>query len=283
MENPIQQLKNKISDLTESQRKVADYIIKNPVDVAFLTVDQLAGLVGTSTTTIMRLTFSLGYSGYSEFQKGLQELLRNRADPHTRLATNLKDLNRSDLWVRCAENHINNIQSTAEMVSPDTLNKTLEMIVSADRIYCTGVRSSMPVAQCLHYGLNRLLGNCDFLIADHGGWTERVTSMSESDLVIAASFPRYARSVLQFVKAAKENGAKVISITDSYSSPLVTYSDLILPTNVGSVAFHNSVIAPMFVADYIISAVAINYSDKTKHRLEKMDLILKGLNYHYLD
>lgn len=38
MENPILKLKNKISELTETQQRVADYIIKNPVDVAFLTV-----------------------------------------------------------------------------------------------------------------------------------------------------------------------------------------------------------------------------------------------------
>ncbi|MED3872593.1 MurR/RpiR family transcriptional regulator, partial [Priestia megaterium] len=57
MENPILKLKDNISQLTETQRRVADYILKNPVDVAFLTVDQLALTVKTSTTTIMRLTF----------------------------------------------------------------------------------------------------------------------------------------------------------------------------------------------------------------------------------
>ncbi|WP_079908986.1 MurR/RpiR family transcriptional regulator [Paenibacillus sp. 32352] len=280
MDNPILQLKNKISELTETQRKVADYIIKNPVDVAFLTVDQLAGIVGTSTTTIMRLAFSLGYSGYTEFQKGLQEILRNRADPNTRLAANLKDVNRSDLWIRCAENHINNIQSTVEMVSGETLSKALSMIVSAGHIYCTGVRSGLPVAQCLNYGLNRLLGNCELVHADHFEWTERVHNYTSSDLVIATSFPRYARKVFEYVKTARENNAQVISITDSYSSPLAKYSDIILPCNVGSVAFHNSVIAPMFVADYIISAVAINVPEKTKQRLDKLDSILKETNYH---
>ncbi|NOU92587.1 SIS domain-containing protein [Paenibacillus sp. LMG 31456] len=280
MDNPIIQLKNKISELTNTQRKVADYIIKNPVDVAFLTVDQLAGLVRTSTTTIMRLTFSLGYSGYTEFQKGLQEILRNRADPNTRLAANLRDTNRSDLWIRCAENHINNIQAAVDMVSAESLQKTLEMIVSANRIYCTGVRSGLPVAQCLTYGLNRLLGNCDLVHADHFEWTERVSSFNSSDLIIATSFPRYARKVFDFVKAARENNAQIISITDSYSSPLAKYSDVILPCNVSSVAFHNSITAPMFVADYIISAVAINYSEKTKHRLDKLDSILKESNYH---
>ncbi|UOQ91907.1 hypothetical protein MUO14_15475 [Halobacillus shinanisalinarum] len=92
MDNLLVNLKERISELTITQRKVADYILQNPSEVAFLTVDQLARKVGTSTTTIMRLTFTLGYTGYSQFQKGLQAILRNRTAPHTRLETNLKDM-----------------------------------------------------------------------------------------------------------------------------------------------------------------------------------------------
>jgi DNA-binding MurR/RpiR family transcriptional regulator len=73
MENPIVKLQQKIGKLTETQRRVADYIIKHQLEVAFLTVDQLAGEVKTSTTTIMRLAFNLCYSGYTEFQKGLKK------------------------------------------------------------------------------------------------------------------------------------------------------------------------------------------------------------------
>lgn len=281
MENPILKLKEKVSELTETQRKVADYIIKNPLDVAFLTVDQLAGIVGTSTTTIMRLTFSLGYSGYTEFQKGLQEILRNRAAPQTRLEVNLKDLNQSDLWIRCAENQLQNIQSTVEMIPAETLDKTLEMIISAERIFCTSVRSGLPVAQYLTFGLNRLLGNCDLIVADLSDWVDKGADLTSSDLIIAASFPRYARRIVEFVMTAKEKNAQVISITDSYSSPLVKYSDLILPCSSSSIAFHNSAISSMFVADYLISAIAIKYQEKVKHRLDEVNSILTKINYHY--
>ncbi len=281
MDNPILLLQNKISELTETQRRVADYIIKHPLDVAFLTVDQLAGIVGTSTTTIMRLTFSLGYSGYSEFQKGLQEILRNRAAPHTRLEANLKGLNGSDLWIRCAEKQIQNIQSTVEMISADTLDQTLEMIVSSNRIYCSSVRSGLPVAQYLTHGLNRLLGNCDLVVADQTDWIDKIISLTSSDLVIATSFPRYGKMVVELVKRAKENDAKVIAITDSYSSPLAKYSDITLPCNPSSLAFHNSTISSMFLSDYLISAIAINYRDKTKDRLDRVNTILTEMNYHY--
>jgi DNA-binding MurR/RpiR family transcriptional regulator len=282
MENPIIKLKNKISDLTETQRMVADYIIKNPMDVAFLTVDQLAGIVGTSTTTIMRLTFSLGYSGYTEFQKGLQEILRNQAAPQTRLEANIKGLEENDLWGRYAEKQFRNIQKTMEMISQDSLKQAQELIRSANSIKCTSVRSGLPVAQYLTHGLNRLFGNTSLFVADVSDWVDSVVEMDENDLVIAVSFPRYARRIIDLARTAKANGVKVISITDSYSSPLTSFSDLVLPCNSSSIAFHNSAVSSMFVADYIISALAINYPEQTKKRLDKVNAILTNMDYHIL-
>ncbi|WP_121610810.1 MurR/RpiR family transcriptional regulator [Mesobacillus foraminis] len=282
MENPIIKLQGKISELTETQKRVADYIIKHPLDVAFLTVDQLAGIVGTSTTTIMRLTFSVGYSGYTEFQKGLQEILRNRAAPQTRLEANIKEMDENNLWGRYAESQISSIQDTMNMITPEVLDQTMDKIVSAERIICTSVRSGLPVAQYLTHGLNRLLGNTQLILADLSDWVDSIVNMTSNDLVIAISFPRYARRVIDFTETAKGNGVQVVSITDSYSSPLVKHSDLILPCNSSSIAFHNSAVSSMFVADYLISAIAINYPEKVKKRLDKVNEILTNMNYHSL-
>lgn len=281
MNDPILKLKEKIVDLTASQRKVADYIIKNPMEVAFLTVDQLAGLVGTSTTTIMRLAFNLNYTGYTEFQKELQELLRNQAAPHTRLEANLKDVSESDLWIRCVENQLNNINKTKEMISNDTLIKVLDLITSSNRVYCACVKSGLPVGQYLTFGLNRLIGHCELLIPDQSDWVDLLLNLNSNDIVIAISFPRYARRIVDFITQAKERDAKIITLTDSYSSPLIKYSDIVLPCNSGSLAFHNSPIAAMVVADYLISAIALKYPDKTKVRLDKINEVLTKINYHY--
>lgn len=283
MENPIVKLQQRIGELTETQRKVADYIIKHPLDVAFLTVDQLAGVVKTSTTTIMRLTFNLGYSGYTEFQKGLQENLRNQAAPQTRLEANIKGIKEADLWGRYAESQISNIQSTIDVISNEVLEDTQKAILSANRIICTGVRSGLPVAQYLTHGLNRLFGNTSLFIADLSDWADSMVGLDENDLVIAISFPRYARRIIDLTRTAKNNGVKIISITDSYSSPLASHSDIVLSCNSSSIAFHNSVVSSMFVADYIISALAINYPERTKKRLDKVNAILMDMDYHLLN
>lgn len=281
MKNPIESLQEKISELTETQRKTADYIIKHPLDVAFLTIDQLAGIVGISTTTIMRLTFNVGYSGYAEFQKGLQEILRNQAAPQTRLEANIKGINQNDLWGKFAESHIDSIQDTMNMISNESLEQAQEMILSARRILCTSVRSGLPVAQYLTHGLNRLFGNAQLIIADVSDWVDSAVEMNANDILIAVSFPRYARRIIDFAKAAKGNGVKIIAITDSYSSPLIDHSDIVLPCNASSMAFHNSVVSSMFVADYLISALAINNPERTKKRLDQVNAVLMDINYHF--
>ncbi|TDQ33433.1 MurR/RpiR family transcriptional regulator [Aureibacillus halotolerans] len=280
MDNPIEHLQQHLSKLTEAQRKVADYIIKHQLDVAFLTVDQLAREVQTSTTTIMRLASNLGYSGYTEFQKRLQENLRNQSAPNTRLAANIKGMEEDDLWGKYAEHQIANIQDTVDMISREKLEQTQQMIVSANRIICTSVRSGLPVVQYLTHGLNRLFGNTNLIVADLSDWVDNIVDMNENDLVIVASFPRYARRIIDLAKTAQANSVPVISITDSYSSPIAAHSNLVLPCNSSSIAFHNSAVSSLFVADYLVSALAINYSEQTKGRLDKVNAILTDMDYH---
>ncbi|MDA8227443.1 MAG: MurR/RpiR family transcriptional regulator [Desulfitobacterium hafniense] len=271
--NVLQQLEKQIPTLTDSQRKVADYILKNTVEVAFLTIDQLSGVVGTSTSTIMRLAFSMGYSGYANFQKDLQELLRNRVAPSMRLHAVTKELGRNDLLAQCAENQIKNIRETVGMLSEDTLNNVLDEILSANMIYCVGMRTSYSVSHYLYQGLNRLQRNCEMVTLGNGYLPERMLSIGPSDVVIALTLPRYQKMVVNVAQLAKERGAKVISMTDGYSSPIAPFSDILLPFSYGSLAFHNSVFGAMLIADYIITSIALKQPELTRRRLEEAEEI----------
>lgn len=228
----------------------------------------------------MRLTFNLGYSGYSEFQKALQEILRGKASPQTRLEANLMDSNNSDLFNHYVEKQIKSINSTVDMLASNNFNEAIDLITSAKHVYCTSVRSGLPIAQFLTHGLNRLQGNCDLVQADLSDWIDRVVDFNSSDLIIALSFPRYASRIEHLVKNAKERNAKILLLTDSYSAPLVKYADILLPCSSSSIASHNSIISSMLVADFIVSAVAVNNPKQTKHRLDQVNKIMTDMNYH---
>ena len=115
----LRELEEKIETFTPSQRKVADYILKYPTEAAFLTIEQLSGLTGVSVATIMRLAYTIGYTGYSQFQKELQEVLRDRVSPPNRLEANVKKLGKNKLLVDCAKLQIENIRKTVEFLSEE--------------------------------------------------------------------------------------------------------------------------------------------------------------------
>lgn len=280
MDSPITKIREQILHLTEAQREVGNFVIQHPNDVAFLTIDQLARRVGVSTTTIMRMSTNLGYSGYAELQKGLQEQLKTLTEPKSRLESNLKKVSQDNLWMNVVTHHMEHIQMMMESISPEVLDEVVEKILKGKRIFCTSVRSGMPVGNYITHGLNRILGNCRLIVPDNSEWVDDVVGFGQSDVVIATSFPRYAKRIIDFVSLAKKQNATIISITDSYSSPIAPYSDFLLPCDSSSIAFHNSPILAMVVADYIISAVAIKNSEVTKEHLDKVNKILTKLDYH---
>lgn len=276
--NALQLLEAKMDLLTMSQRKVADYILKNPTEVAFLTIDQLSRLVKTSTTTIVRLTVTLGYSGYAMFQKDLQELLRNRVTPPQRLATNIKRIGQNKLLVDCAKTQIDNITSTVSFLSDEIVDKTINLILSAKKIYVIGIRGSMSTANYLNEGLTRIIGNCELLVPDSVHLHDILLSLTADHVLIAVSLPRYAKRTVEIVQASKDRGARIVSITDGYSSPLALLSDILLPCAFSSLAFHNSEIGAMFIADFLITAIAAKDPDAAKQRLQEFEKLYAQLD-----
>jgi Transcriptional regulators len=274
----LQLLEEKMSACTAAQRKVADYILKNPTEVAFMTIEQLAGLIGVSVATVMRLAYTLGYTGYAQFQKDLQELLRNRVSPPTRLETNVKKLDKNKLLIECAENQINNIRKTVEFLTDDAIESALRLIADAKKIYVIGVRGSLTVAHYLDQGLNRQGIDCELLAPDSGRMHAILTRLSADDLVIAISLPRYSRRTLEAIRVAKSKNARIISIIDGYSSPMALLSDVFLACAFDSVAFQHSEIGAMFVADFLVTAMAIKDSKRTKRWLEELEKVTVALD-----
>ena len=77
----LQRLNACRDQLTRAQKQVADYFMEDMMGAAFSTVDKTAHAVGVSTTTVVRLANTLGYSGYAELQGALKKYLTTMAAP----------------------------------------------------------------------------------------------------------------------------------------------------------------------------------------------------------
>lgn len=279
-ENVIDKIKNNIKLLTNSEKKVADYIIKHTSETTFDTVNSLSKKVGTSTTTIMRLASKLGYSGFADLQNDLQKFVMASSTPKGRLISNLDNVNTNKLWTQTVQFYNQQINQLFNQIDQNVLDEVVSLIESSNNIYCTCVRSGLPVGQYFSQNINRIHGNCNMIVADTTDWVDEIISMGQGDLLVAISFPRYANRIQEFVKIAKEKNVTVVIITDTFSSPIVQFGDVIIPCDSNSLAFHNSPITATIVVDYIINALAVKNSNHNSDRLEEVSEILKRIDYH---
>src|SRR5262249_34721428 len=77
----IEELRRRYDRLTQSQKRIAEYIIPPSHAVAFSTVDQMAARLNVNPSTIVRFTYRLGLDGFPALQERMREILRGQPPP----------------------------------------------------------------------------------------------------------------------------------------------------------------------------------------------------------
>ena len=81
----LNRINSKYSSMSKGQKLLATYITDNYDKAVFLTAAKMGETVGVSESTVVRFAMSLGYKGYPEFQKALEELVRNKLNSVQRM------------------------------------------------------------------------------------------------------------------------------------------------------------------------------------------------------
>lgn len=84
-EHLLSRINRQYQSFSKGQKKLASYIVDNYDKAAFFTAAKLGETVGVSESTVVRFAIHLGYKGYPEFQKALEELVRNKLNSIQRM------------------------------------------------------------------------------------------------------------------------------------------------------------------------------------------------------
>ena len=68
-----QKIRAGYGDMRKSEQKAADFILEHLDTIPFKRLEELADLIGVSTTSVIRFTRSIGYQGYGDMQQELQQ------------------------------------------------------------------------------------------------------------------------------------------------------------------------------------------------------------------
>ena len=276
-----ERIKKSYHRFSKGQKKLSAAILNEYDKAAYMTASKLGRLVGVSESTVVRFANQLGYNGYSEFQKAIQELVRTKLTPNQRIEITKQRLAGGDILENVSDSDISKIRSTFDKLDRDAFYSACESIISAKRIYIMGARSSEALALILKHNLSLIFDNT--LLVNPTSTAEvfeQIFSIGKDDLLIAFSFPRYSSKMVNAVKFAKQKGAKVIVITDSKSSPLAEYATHLLTAQSDMASFMDSLVAPLSIINAIIVNITSKRETLIRERFDRLEKIWDEYNVY---
>ena len=195
--NLIDQIRESYPTLSKGHQKLADYIINNPKEGAFLSINDLSRETGISAATITRFVRVMGCSGYQEFQREVYDA-RLQQTPFSKLKSELQRVDSSDgdgedpilLALRSDAQMIESLYTQQNRVA---LDRSTTLLRKARRIYILGNGSSYAVAYLLGFMLRRMYGNVQLLEASTGALSSTLCDVSAEDCLIAVAYSRYTK------------------------------------------------------------------------------------------
>lgn len=272
--NLLKTIEEKMPTFSKGQKRIAAYVIENYDKAAYMTASKLGAIADVSESTVVRFADELGFGGYPDFQRSLRELVRTKLTSFQRIEVANNIIGDGDVLSKVLSLDVEKIRHTLEGIDRDDFMAAVDKIISAKNIYIMGVRSSSYLAGFLSYNLRMIFDNVRLVSTTSGSdMFEEIMSIDRDDVMIAISFPRYSKRIINAVDFAKAAGTDVIAITDSPLSPIASPSDYLLVAQSDMVSFVDSLTAPMSIINAIVVAVAKKKQDELSVRLRQLEEI----------
>jgi DNA-binding MurR/RpiR family transcriptional regulator len=282
MDPLFRELKERGNSLTQSQRKLLEYILAHEEESVFLKIAALSHRAKVSQATVSRLSQALGFKGFPGFQKELQQVFRNKLTTTSRLQNTVRKVaGGNDVLTRVLQTDIENISETLRQISLSEFRNFVECLASGDRIVIVGLRSVHSLALFLGVALEFLQKNVWILQPGIGDMWDRLLGLKKGDVVVGISFPRYARQTVEVLRFAKSRGLKALAITDTLISPLAQYSDHVLTARYKMDSFIESFTAPLSLINAVVTALAVRDQKTTLASLQELETVWRTQKIYY--
>lgn len=259
---------------SKGQKQLAAYITNNYDKAVFLTAAKLGKEVGVSESTTVRFATQLGYKGFPEFHRALEDLVRNKLNSIQRMEVTYGHVPQTEILDTIFQSDIEKIKMTMEHIDHSAFELAVDTLLKARTIYIIGIRSCAPLASFLSFYLNLILDDVRLIQTNSASEIfEQMIRIGEEDAIIGISFPRYSMRTLKAMEFANNRNAKVITLTDSVHSPINLYSSCNLIARSDMASIVDSLVAPLSVVNALVVALCMKRQKEVVDTLESMEKI----------
>ena len=274
MTDILTKIETMMPEFSKGQKAIGRYMLEHYDKAAYLTASKLGAVVRVSESTVVRFANELGFEGYPELQKSLQELIRTKLTSVQRMEITNDRIGDGEVLSKILSGDIEKIRTTLDRIDPVAFDAAVDAIIDAKHIYISGMRSASLLSGFLGYYFNLMFPDVRTVQATSSSeMFEQLFRIEEGDVFIGISFPRYSKRIIDAIDFAKSKGAVTVALTDSEASPLAQGADHLLIARSDMASFVDSYVAPLSVINALIVALSKKKKQDVAETFEKLEAI----------
>ena len=265
-------VRGRTPELTPTQRKVLDFILKQPEHAVFLTATDLAQNLNVSDTSIVRLAQALGYEGYPHLKRRLREYVQPKITTVDRLGETVRRVESvGDVLSDVLSKDLNNLKITLEETDSEIFTRFVGEMDAARRIFIIALRSTHCLGMFMTSALRFLGREVIPLIPGTGEMWDQLRDIGPEDVLIGFAFPRYTKVTVEVMDYARDQDVRVLAVTDGELSPLNRSAHYSLTVPYGIESYIESFTAALSLVNALVTALAFTSRTDNMQTLREME------------
>jgi len=273
-------ISNLAGQLSESDKRIAGYLLANPAEIVKLSITELAERCQVSEATVFRFSKKLSFDGYQDLKitlaqenveglKAIRESLSPEDDCQAIVAKVFSEI-------------YNTLEHTRSVISYDRLEQAAGLILGARKVLVFGLGNSAAIALDAQHKFLREGIDCA-AFSDNHMQALVASHMTERDVALGISHSGSSRDIVEALQIAREQGARTICITNHGKSPILKVSDVALFTaseeTSTSILALSSRIAQLAIIDSLYVTIAMRRSQAGIEAIKKVERAMNRKKY----
>lgn len=255
--NLPQRLSSAYAQMSPKTKRVARFVEAHLTDAGFMNTRDLAQAAGVSLATVVRFPRVLGYEDFEEFRLAIRDHVNIELGGVERLKSLPHDEPSIDnLMNQIIKEDVENLRRLTRNLSEQHIERFVESLQTADRTVVLAFRYVAPLGSYFAYSLDKIKPGVEVHTLADSTLYDRVRSMGPHDAIVAIGFARYPSDLVKLLHYARSLERRVLCITDSSISPLVSLADTCVFAAGTIRDFVGSLAAPGALINCLISELA---------------------------
>lgn len=258
--------------LTKSETVIADFIIENLDTVGLLTSHKLAQAVDVSDTSVIRFVHKLGYPTYAQFRNDMN----GRISATMRRGAIQPESEQSDREMVGAMSSeiLSSLTNAFTHLDDACVQKVVDVLMKSRHKYIAGFHTTAGCAQYMATRLVKLVPHVIPVTNADASSVETILDIGPEDCLIVYTFLKHSKINAPLMTLARQNGAKIILITDRPSTPLTHKADVTLLTRIRGSGSIYSFAAPLVVSEILLMTMLERSGSDGESRMHRLESIL---------